>query len=125
MKSTFIILLTSLILIACNQSEKQFSDYITADNIESIEFQGADMELRNTEEGKSTFLNQLSEASLSSIKNIKEGSHFFNIRLKNNPNLYTAKINNNFVAIDARLFGDKAAELKSDSLQFEIVWELN
>lgn len=125
MKSTFIILLTSLILIACNQSEKQFSDYIATENIESIEFQGADMEVKNTEEEKLAFLNQLSDASLSTVKNIKEGTHFFNIQLKNNPNLYTAKINNNFVAIDTRLFGEKASELKSDSLQFEIVWELN
>lgn len=125
MKYLVTIILASLLLVSCAKKGKQFSDFLSIEDIETIQFQGADMESMNNESYKEDFLDQLSNAHLSSLENFKEGTHFFTIKLKNQDQVYTAKINKSFVAIDARAFADKAMELKSDSLQFEIVWELD
>lgn len=124
MRLTIIILFASLILISCNEKEKQFSQFIQSDKIELIEFQGADMDDMNTTAYKKDFIRNLSNAKLSPVRNFKEGTHFFTLKIKDHQQVYTAKINQSFVAIDARAFGEKALELKSDSSQFEIVWEM-
>lgn len=124
MKYLITIISASLFLASCAEKGKQLSDYLNTDNIESIEFQGAEMESMNEDSYKADFLEKLSDSHLSSLESFKEGTHFFTLKMKDQKQVYTAKINKSFVAIDARVFGEKAAELKTDSLQFEIVWEL-
>lgn len=124
MKYIITIIFASLCLVSCAEKGKPFSDYLNTDNIESIEFQGAEMESMNEDSYKADFLEKLSDSHLSSLESFKEGTHFFTLKMKDQKQVYTAKINKSFIAIDARVFGEKATELKTDSLQFEIVWEL-
>lgn len=123
-----VVLLISLItvLLACNKqkSSKVFSNYVSKESIESISFHGENMEAHNEDDAKVKFLENLMDASLSPVRNFKEGTYFFDLKIKGHNQIYTAKINKKFVAIDAKAFGEKSSELKADSSQFEIVWEL-